>query len=419
MDVNLSFNQHFAENFHIIKGTPNQKYKLTAEITGIKGIKYSAYIGIVILDENDKELTRKIQWLNDFSNKKYKKSIIFSFPPKGKKFVCILRANKETPTRSDCHFKINFDKPSKVPEDTKEDFDLTKNFKIPLFQNLTLDEENILEKNLVWIIGPPRGGTSWLGTQLLSYETLSWNEPQIGLHLGMRNPRIKEKIVRHIDIFRNEPDYFFSEQYEKTWMYYLRKLILQRTFSQFPKLDTKIIIKEPNGSAGIDFVMKCLPKSKIIFLIRDGRDATDSKLDSFKKESWATRDYGYTPITEKQRPSEILYQAQLWVRMMEILEETFNNHSPSLRMMVKYEDLLRNTLEELKKIYDFIDIEIPQRELKKIVKDASFEKIPKRLKGAEQVTRSAQPGKWKESFSDEEKQILDDVMGPMLKKFGY
>ena len=165
--------------------------------------------------------------------------------------------------------------------------------------------------------------------------------------------------------------------------------------------------------------MKCLPKSKIIFLVRDGRDATDSKLDSFKKESWANRDYGYTPIGEKQRPSEIQYQAQLWVRMMEINEEAFNNHSPSLRIMVKYEDLLRNTFGELKKIYEFIDIEIPEKELKKIVNDSSFEKIPKRLKGSGQVTRSAQPGKWQESFSEEEKKILNEIMGTMLAKFGY
>ena len=158
MNVNLSFKQHFAENFHIIKGTPNQKYKFTAEIIGIKGIKFSAYVGIVILDENDKELSRKIQWLNDFSNNKYEKSIIFSFPPEGKRFVCILRANKETPTRSDCHFKIDFDKPSKVPKNTKEDFDLKK-IHIPVMIGGTImpaDSTALLlagaELNAIWIL---------------------------------------------------------------------------------------------------------------------------------------------------------------------------------------------------------------------------------------------------------------------------
>jgi len=60
-------------------------------------------------------------------------------------------------------------------------------------KDLSEGQEGELEKNLVWIIGPPRSGTTWLGTQLLSFQTKSMNEPQLGLHLGMRQPRIREK----------------------------------------------------------------------------------------------------------------------------------------------------------------------------------------------------------------------------------
>jgi len=52
---------------------------------------------------------------------------------------------------------------------------------------LSEKEENILEKNLVWIFGTHRSGTTWLATELLSYKTYAWNEPYIGGHLGRRS----------------------------------------------------------------------------------------------------------------------------------------------------------------------------------------------------------------------------------------
>jgi len=271
----------------------------------------------------------------------------------------------------------------------------------------------------VWIIGPPRSGTTWLGTQLLSHQTKSMNEPQLGLHLGMRQPRIKEKIVRHIDIFKNEPDYFFSDIYSETWKHYLRKLILHRIYAQFEDLSHKIIIKEPNGSMGMDIITECLRNSKIIFLIRDGRDAIDSKIASLQKDSWGMKDYGYTPIPPEKMLMEIKYQAELWVRLIEILSKAFNEHPAESRLLVKYEDLLKNTLEELEKIYEFLEIDIPENELKKIVEEHSFENIPSKDKGPTKVTRSASPGKWKENFNEKEQSIIQKILEKTLADLGY
>jgi len=55
-------------------------------------------------------------------------------------------------------------------------------------RNLSTEEESILEKNLVWVFGSHRSGTSWLAKNLLKHNTFLWNEPMIGLHLGISNP---------------------------------------------------------------------------------------------------------------------------------------------------------------------------------------------------------------------------------------
>jgi hypothetical protein len=73
----------------------------------------------------------------------------------------------------------------------------------------------------------------------------------------------------------------------------------------------------------------------------------------------------------------------------------------------------------LKKIYEFLEIEISDKELTKIVEKSSFEKIPKGQRGSGKFARSATPGKWKENFSPEEQKIMTEIMSDTLKEMGY
>jgi len=90
---------------------------------------------------------------------------------------------------------------------------------IPL---LTDDEEQKLEKNLVWIFAAPRSGTTWLAIELLSYQTQSMDEPYIGTHLaglfGLNVLGSKERAPNGrpivVEQHKNRPNYFFSDKYE-------------------------------------------------------------------------------------------------------------------------------------------------------------------------------------------------------------
>ncbi len=421
-EIKLGKEDKFVENSRKFQITSGKKYTISTRVKGTKGEQFCGYFGVVILNKNGREITRRISWLNDFSGKKNIVKVIFEAPQESSEAVCIYRLNYEVPVKSSCQYylvPINQISWKESADELKENYCLTSDYSIPKLKELSHEEEFSLERNLVWIFAAPRSGTSWLGTQLLSFQTLSLNEPQIGLHIGIRQPRIRDRIVRQIDLFKNEPDYFFSKQYMDTWKFYIRKLVLNRIFAQFQILSTKIIIKEPNGVMGADIITQCLPNSKIIFLARDGRDTIDSILDAFQKDSWATKEYGYTPISQERRFSEIKYQADLWVKLMKIINDAFNKHSKDLRLLVKYEDLRKNTIEELKKIYKFIDIDIPKKELENIVEKYSFEKIPEDLKGSGKVTRSATPGKWRKNFTAEEIKIMDEIIGKSLQKLGY
>ncbi|HUS50079.1 MAG TPA: sulfotransferase domain-containing protein, partial [Candidatus Paceibacterota bacterium] len=110
---------------------------------------------------------------------------------------------------------------------------------------------------------------------------------------------------------------------------------------------------------------------------------------------------------------------KLWeIRNRKFLE-AFENHSKNLRCMIKYEDLLNNTFDELKNLYKFIDVKISDDDLLKIIDKYSFKNLPEDEKGSGKFTRSATPGKWRENFSEDEQNIMNEIMGTMLKKLGY
>jgi len=285
---------------------------------------------------------------------------------------------------------------------------------------LSTEEELILENNFVWVFADGRSGTTWLAKELLSQNTKYLDEPLIGLHLG-RLADFQSGFVRTIDVQKNRPNYFFSELYKDSWMYFLRILILNRIHNQFEDLSSKIIIKEPSGSIAADIVAKCLPKSKIIVMFRDGRDIIDSKIDANLSNGWEhlERKEFRLSINEQNRLKYILKQSRNWVHIVQTLKKTYNEHPKKLRYQLRYEDLLKDTLPELKKLYQFLGIDAKEEDLKEIINKYSFEKIPKNQKGKGTFRRFATPGMWKENFNEDEKKLIEKIMGETLRDLDY
>lgn len=284
--------------------------------------------------------------------------------------------------------------------------------------HLSPEEESILEKNLVWVFGSPRSGTSWLALELLSHNTLSLNETHLTEHMSVHNGYMGN-FRRIIDFWKDKDDYFFSHKYKNIWSVYLRKLILNRIYAQLNDLSRKIIIKEPMAISSADVIIECLPHSKMIVIIRDGRDVVDSILDASEKSGFISKE-GLSPyVATTSRISRIKLLSARFVVLMENLIDTYNNHSEGLRFLIKYEDLRKKTFDELQKLYRFLDIEISEDESNKIVEKYTFENLPDEIKGKGKFHRSATPGLWKEHFSDDEKKLMNDLMGDTLKKLDY
>jgi len=276
-------------------------------------------------------------------------------------------------------------------------------------KQLTEEEEDILEKKIVWILSSPRSGTTWLAQRLLRNKSnVHWDEPLIGWHLNI-----------HRDWHTSRDDYVFSKQHKINWLPAFRKLFLARTYSQAQTLTKNILIKEPNGSKSADIFMEALPNSKLIHVLRDGRDVVDSLIDAHKPDSWQKDLKRFPLLTDNIRRNHIKKYSKDWCETLILLNNEYEKHNPDLRLFVKYEDLLIDTFTELKKIYQFLGISIEDDELRKIIKKYEFKNIPSSEKGSGKFNRSASPGKWKENFSEDEIKLMNSIMGKQLSKFNY
>jgi stalled ribosome alternative rescue factor ArfA len=199
-------------------------------------------------------------------------------------------------------------------------------------------------------------------------------------------------------------------------MYYLRKLILHRFYSQIKNKNKKTIVKEVVHFGATEIFSESMNNSKMIFLHRDGRDYVDSLIAAIRKGVF----HHVRMSNVDQRITQFVQGHSLtWTVRTHNFLKGFEMHPEKLRYMVKYEDILANTFEELGKLYEFLEIDISNAELENITEKYSFKNIPKNQKGEGKFKRSASPGKWKENFNEEQQNIMHEVMGPTLKKIGY
>ena len=170
-----------------------------------------------------------------------------------------------------------------------------------------------VERRLVWMMGSPRTGSTWLLRLLLhpwgvgrtptgidpsrfrprGGNVIPVNESYIAHHFGpMRDPlpppeTAGQSSVVLNDLRRGDPAYFFSDEYADVWRGPLRELGLKRFEAQSLRAEREhglrepqIVIKEPNGSHAADLIAGLFPTSRMIFLLRDGRDVIDSMMDA-------------------------------------------------------------------------------------------------------------------------------------------
>jgi hypothetical protein len=309
------------------------------------------------------------------------------------------------------------------------------------------------EERLVWMMGSPRSGSTWL-LRLLCHpwgvgrtetgierwrlrrrgpDAVPVNESYLGHHLAvLRDPLPAPELAGREPATENgrrggDPAYFFSDTYRDAWREPLRSLVLERFAAQadragaeFGLTDPLIIIKEPNGSHAAEAIADLLPRGRMIFLLRDGRDVIDSMMDADSPGGWRTRTEGIKPLeTESERLAAVRRQAHLWLLRTLAVERACERLGPDRVIRVRYEELLADTVQELGRLDRWLGLDRSERQIRGAVHAHRFGSLRNRLRGRRKGIRAASPGLWRSNLRPAEQDAIDELIGPKLTELGY
>ncbi len=287
-------------------------------------------------------------------------------------------------------------------------------------------EHAALEEKLVWVFGSPRSGSSWmlrlLGTRP---EIAPVNESYLGAHLVPVGGEVEAGEYYEHGERAEDPSYFFARDYMPVLRPLLHELVLRGFDNQlrhmgYDPIPQWVAIKEPNGSHAADTIVSLMPRSRMLFLLRDGRDVVDSLVDAMLgSDSWwaeRTRSLGRPP---QERLAFVSQHSSLWVRRTMATQRAFDLLPERQRLLVRYEEILGDTQAQLRRIFDWMEIEVGSDELAGVVERHAFESAPKDRRGPGQPMRAATPGLWRQNLTGDEQDTMHEIMGAKLAELGY
>ncbi len=280
--------------------------------------------------------------------------------------------------------------------------------------------EGVRPENVVWIFGSGRTGSSWLTFMMGALpDHTRWNEPMIGYLFG--------HLHHNRGYTRQDRKHFIlADDYEETWISSIRSLLLNGATTRFPERAENgyLVVKEPHGSVGAPLLMRALPESRMIFLVRDPRDVMASRMDAKRKGSRPSqRRIMKRPErleedmkADKQPDAFVESQAQHYLRDIKLAKQAYEAHE-GRKVLVRYEDLRADTLGTMKRIYSALEISVDEGDLARVVEKQAFENIPEEEKGPGTIRRKASPGGWKEDLTPEQVEIVEKEAAPILDRF--
>jgi len=286
------------------------------------------------------------------------------------------------------------------------------------------------EERLVWIFGSSRSGSTWLLRMLSDFTGVApIDDPHLGHHLGVWRPiplawaastEPAPELSHLLEVKAAEPGYFFAERYRESWWEPLRALIRARFEAQAGDARGELarptyVVKEP-GSQAAPLLAELFPGSKLIFLLRDGRDVVDSWLAAHQEGSWAIRG-GAFPVSAEGRIALIRWLASVWAYRTRAVLEAYDARAPGERLMLRYEEMREQPQRSLEEVCALTGLD--PAGVADIAFHHRFERLPATSRGPLREARTASPGSWRENLSSPEQAAMHEALGEALSLAGY
>jgi hypothetical protein len=203
--------------------------------------------------------------------------------------------------------------------------------------------------------------------------------------------------------------------------------------------------KSPNnllGGESVELLHKIYPDARLIYIIRDGRDAVlshrfQSFIDKteylFKEDQQIRLDFAKNsdPFINGDRSiftkKGIKQAATCWTQNVQETTRLGKQLFGERFLVLQYEIVLKNTWQEIKKTWEFLTVEPLMSENKTLADavkvemtrnpDADWQK-----EKAEDIAQSLKKGKqgtWQNYFTKTDKEIFHQIAGNTLQEWGY
>lgn len=200
--------------------------------------------------------------------------------------------------------------------------------------------------------------------------------------------------------------------------------------------------KSPNSlldGEAVKLLHKVYPDGRLIFIVRDGRDAAIShRFQTFidapqhlTKEDWAIRsDFERDPEPYMNGKRSIFTEKGIraasegWVRNLEDTDKQGRSLFDTQYVSLRYEDLVKETWEKMTQLWSFLGVDVKRPELPGLL-DAELSSNPDKdwqRKKAETLVEPLQKGKsgsWQELFTRRDRDMFKEIGGETLISWGY
>lgn len=295
-----------------------------------------------------------------------------------------------------------------------------------------------------FLIGNAKSGTSWLMGLLHSHPEIFCRGE--GKLFGKDSPRTLHGALARSELLAtwldhnpwtwrdDDPD---LEDLVRVLVDYLMTEKLSKTNKTIVGDKTPIMSTET-----VKEISEICPGSKVIHIIRDGRDVAVSTAHHIwnnaedqggpiplspertaKRDAYRANPAGFGAQKESIfAPGQVAEMAREWKTHMSRAAQDGRNLLGADYHQVRYEDLLVEPVAQARKVLNFLGADSSEEVTKKCVDAVSFEKKASRKPGEEDPTsfyRKGVSGDWKGVFTSEDRRAFKQEAGELLIELGY
>jgi hypothetical protein len=290
------------------------------------------------------------------------------------------------------------------------------------YETLHAEITALRNKQLFFVGGAPKSGTTWLQILLDQHPTISCSgEGHFPTALIPRLLGAASDYNRHI-AWKNETVFNEISGYpqlaQKHIAYIVASAIALQLSAQLEDPTIQMIgEKTPDNVRYFPMLQGAFPKAKFVQIVRDGRDCAVS---GWFHNLRATPEW--TRETFASIDAYVDTFAQEWAENVSA-GSRFGAARPNSYLAIRYEDLVQDPAPVLARLLEFLGAPADQKTVSACIAAGSFRKLSGgRAPGEENrgsFFRKGLPGDWRNHLTSRAKNAFEDKAGEWLTQFGY